>query len=73
LRAELKLSRRAGAAATRVAADRKSLIAELDRSASSLLTSSRPLQDQATSITARARSLSSLIRTLDNDLRSSPT
>jgi hypothetical protein len=70
LRAELKLRRRALAAATRIAADRKSLIVGLDHSASSLLASSGPLQDQATSITGRARSLSSLIQTLDDDLAS---
>jgi hypothetical protein len=70
LRHELLVSRRAVTAASRTAATRKSLIAELDRSASGLLAASGPLQDEATSITSRAGSLSSLIRTLDNDLAS---
>ena len=70
LRTSLHTSRRTAAAAARTAADRKSLIAGLDRSAGSLLTASTPLQDQAAAITDRSRSLSSLIRTLDNDLAS---
>jgi chromosome segregation ATPase len=70
LQANLYTSRRTAAAASRTAADRKSLIAGLDRSAASLLAASTPLQDQATSITQRSQSLSSLISTLDNDLSS---
>src|SRR5207302_5895718 len=70
LQRELVSTRRAVTAASRTAATRKSLIAELDRSASGLLAGSGPLQDEATSITSRAGSLSSLIRTLDNDLAS---
>jgi hypothetical protein len=70
LRRELRLSLRAVATASRTAATRKTLIAQLDRSASGLLAASGPLQDEATSITSRAGSLSSLIRTLDNDLAS---
>ena len=70
LRANLHTSQRATAAAARTAADRKSVIAGLDRSAASLLAASTPLQDQASSITSRSQSLSSLIRTLDNDLES---
>jgi chromosome segregation ATPase len=68
LRSDLRATRHTAAAAAKRAADRKSLIAGLDRSASSLLAESTPLQDQAASITERSRSLSSLIRTLDNDL-----
>jgi chromosome segregation ATPase len=68
LRTDLRATRHTAAAAAKRAADRKTLIAGLDRSASSLLAESAPLQDQASSITARSRSLSSLIRTLDNDL-----
>jgi chromosome segregation ATPase len=68
LRADLRATRHTAAAAAKRAADRKTLIAGLDRSASSLLAASTPLQDQAASITERSRSLSSLIRTLDNDL-----
>jgi hypothetical protein len=68
LRARLRVSQRTAAAAALTAASRKSLIAGLDREAGSLLDASRPLQDQAASITDRSRSLSSLIRTLDNDL-----
>jgi len=70
LRDKLRASRHTAAAAAKRAADRGSLIAELDRSAGSLLAASTPLQDQAASITDRSRSLSSLIRTLDNDLAS---
>ena len=70
LRRELLSTRRAVAVASRTAAARKSLIADLDRSASGLLAASGPLQDEATSITSRAGSLSALIRTLDNDLAS---
>lgn len=70
LQRELVSTRRAVTAASRTAATRKSLIAGLDRSASGLLAASGPLQDEATSITSRAGSLSSLIRTLDNDLAS---
>ncbi len=70
LRAKLRTSRRTAAAAARTAADRKSLIAELDRSAGSLLAASTPLQQEASSITDRSQTLSALIRTLDNDLAS---
>jgi prefoldin subunit 5 len=70
LRRELQSTRRAVTAVTRGAATRKSLIVQLDRSASGLLAASGPLQDEATSITSRAGSLSALIRTLDNDLAS---
>ncbi len=70
LRAKLHASQRTAAAAARTAADRKSLIAELDRSAGSLLAASTPLQAQASAITGRSQSLSALIRTLDNDLAS---
>jgi len=70
LQANLHTSRRSAAAAARTAADRKSVIASLDRSAGSLLSASTPLQDQAVSITDRSQSLSALIRTLDNDLAS---
>lgn len=70
LRLQLHSSRRTAAAAARTAATRKSLIATLDRSAGSLLATSTPLQDRAGAITDRSRSLSSLIRTLDNDLAS---
>jgi chromosome segregation ATPase len=70
LRARLRASRHTAAAAAKRAADRKSLIADLDRNAGSLLAASTPLQDQAASITQRSQSLSSLIRTLDNDLAS---
>jgi chromosome segregation ATPase len=70
LRGKLRTSRHTAAAAAKRAADRGSLIADLDRSAGSLLAASTPLQDQAASITDRSRSLSSLIRTLDNDLAS---
>jgi chromosome segregation ATPase len=68
LRARLRATRHTAAAAAKTAADRKSLIASLDRSAGSLLSASTPLQDQAAAITDRSQSLSSLIRTLDNDL-----
>jgi len=68
LRDKLRTSRHTAAAAAKRAEDRKSLIAGLDASAGSLLASSAPLQDQAAGITERSRSLSSLIRTLDNDL-----
>lgn len=68
LRDTLRASRHTAAAAAKRAADRKSLIADLDRNAGSLLAASTPLQDQAASITQRSRSLSSLIRTLDSDL-----
>lgn len=70
LQMKLHTSQRATAAAARTAADRKSVIASLDTSAASLLAASTPLQDQAGSITVRSQSLSSLIRTLDNDLAS---
>jgi len=70
LRANLHTSQRSAAAAARTAADRKSVIASLDRSAGSLLSASTPLEDQAVSITGRSQSLSALIRTLDNDLAS---
>ena len=70
LQAKLHTSQRTATAAARTAADRKSVIASLDRSAGSLLAASTPLEAQATSITARSQSLSSLIRTLDNDLAS---
>jgi len=70
LQAKLHTSQRATAAAARTAADRKSVIAGLDKSAASLLAASTPLRDQAASITGRSQSLSSLIRTLDNDLAS---
>jgi chromosome segregation ATPase len=70
LQAKLHTSQRSAAAAARTAADRKSVIASLDRSAASLLAASTPIEDQATSITARSQSLSALIRTLDNDLAS---
>lgn len=70
LQAKLHTSQRATAAAARTAADRKSVIANLGKSASSLLAASTPLEDQAGSITQRSQSLSSLIRTLDNDLAS---
>jgi len=70
LRAKLRATRHTAAAAAKTAADRKSLIASLDRSAGSLLSASTPLQDQAAAITGRSQSLSSLIRTLDNDLAS---
>jgi chromosome segregation ATPase len=70
LRGELRASRHTAAAAAKRAADRKTLIAGLDSSAASLLAASTPLQGQAASITERSRSLSSLIRTLDNDLAS---
>jgi chromosome segregation ATPase len=68
LRGRLRATRHTAAAAAKTAADRKSLIASLDRSAGSLLSSSTPLQDQAAAITDRSQSLSSLIRALDNDL-----
>jgi chromosome segregation ATPase len=70
LRTKLRATRHTAAAAAKTAADRKSLIANLDRSAGSLLSSSTPLQDQAGAITGRSQSLSALIRTLDNDLAS---
>jgi chromosome segregation ATPase len=70
LRLNLDSSQRTAAAAARTAADRKSVIAGLDRSAGSLLAASTPLEDQAGSITDRSQSLSALIRTLDNDLAS---
>lgn len=70
LRRQLQLTRRAVASAARTAADRKSAIARLDEGASSLVSASEPLQTDATSITERSRGLSSLIRTLDNDLAS---
>jgi hypothetical protein len=70
LRRQLALSRRAVASAARTAAERKSTIAGLDRGASALLAASAPLQGDAASITARSRALSSLIRTLDDDLAS---
>jgi chromosome segregation ATPase len=70
LQRELQSTRRAVTAVTRTAATRKSLIVQLDRSASGLLAASGPLQGEATSITSRAGSLSALIRTLDNDLAS---
>jgi hypothetical protein len=70
LRVKLRASRHTAAAAAKTASDRKSLIANLDRDAGSLLAVSTPLRDQAASITDRSRSLSSLIRTLDNDLAS---
>jgi chromosome segregation ATPase len=70
LRDRLLVSQRTASAAAQTAADRKALIAGLDRSAGSLLAASTPLQDQAAAITSRSQSLSSLIRTLDNDLQS---
>jgi len=70
LQAKLHMSQRSAAASARTAADRKAAIAGLDRSATSLLSASTPLQDQAVSITDRSQSLSALIRTLDNDLAS---
>lgn len=70
LRSTLHTSQRSAAAAARTAADRKAQIANLDQRAASLLAASTPLQDQASSIMARSQSLSTLIRTLDNDLAS---
>jgi len=70
LRDRLLVSQRTANAAAQTAADRKALIAGLDHSAGSLLAASTPLQEQASAITSRSRSLSSLIRTLDNDLTS---
>jgi prefoldin subunit 5 len=70
LQTRLHTSQRSAAAEARTAADRKSLIASLDQSASSLLAASTPLEGQAGSITQRSQSLSSLVRTLDNDLAS---
>jgi hypothetical protein len=70
LRAKLRATRHTAAAAAKTAADRKSLIASLDRSAGSLLSASTPLQGEASAITDRSQSLSSLIRTVDNDLAS---
>jgi prefoldin subunit 5 len=70
LRDRLLVSQRTANAAAQTAADRKLLIAGLDHSAGSLLAASTPLQQQASAITSRSQSLSSLIRTLDNDLTS---
>ena len=67
---KLLVSQRTATAAAQTAADRKTLIAGLDHSAGSLLAASTPLQQQASAITSRSQSLSSLIRTLDNDLTS---
>jgi len=67
---KLLVTQRTATAAAQTAADRKALIAGLDRSAGSLLAASTPLQQRAAAITSRSQSLSSLIRTLDNDLAS---
>ncbi len=67
---KLLVTQRTATAAAQTAADRKALIAGLDRSAASLLAASTPLQQRAAAITSRSQSLSSLIRTLDNDLAS---